>query len=157
MPSGPLEHHLPIPLFPLCRQYAYIIRDDRRGLFDSLIYFLRFLRFLRNDLSVKSSDWGRWLDQAKDAPAQSKSSNRLPSLCSTQPHIDGLFAQVLTTMGRATYVPGDPVSHHHSLRAECTYNRTTRSCARSEIRARRSQCGVSQLALQAHPDDALED
>jgi hypothetical protein len=69
-------------------------------------YFLRFLRFLRNDLSVNTSDWGRWLDQAKDAPAQSKSSNRLPSLCSTQPHINGLFAQVLTPMRRETCVPG---------------------------------------------------
>jgi hypothetical protein len=54
-------------------------------------YFLRFLRFLRNDLSVITSDWGRWLDRVKDAHAQSKSSSRLPSLCSTQPHIDGLF------------------------------------------------------------------
>jgi hypothetical protein len=31
------EHHLPIPLFPLCRQYANTTRGDRRGLFDALI------------------------------------------------------------------------------------------------------------------------
>ena len=28
-------------------------------------------------------------------------------------------------------MPRGPVSHHQSLRAECTYSRTTRSCARS--------------------------
>jgi SAM-dependent methyltransferase len=39
-------------------------------------------------------DIGGWLDQAKDAPAQSKSSTELLSLCSTQPHMKGLFAQV---------------------------------------------------------------
>jgi hypothetical protein len=59
MPSGPLEHHLPIPLFLLCRQYAYTTRDDRRGLFDALIYFLRFLRFLRSNLRIKTSDGSR--------------------------------------------------------------------------------------------------
>jgi hypothetical protein len=49
--------------------------------------FMRFLRFLRNGLGVKTSDWwGRWLDQVKDAHAQSKSSSKLLSLCSTQPH-----------------------------------------------------------------------
>jgi hypothetical protein len=31
-----------------------------------------FLRFLRNDLSINTSDWGRWLDQAKDAHAQTR-------------------------------------------------------------------------------------
>ena len=46
---------------------------------DALIYILRFLRFLRNDLSVKTSDESRWLDQPKDAHAQSKSSSKLPS------------------------------------------------------------------------------
>jgi hypothetical protein len=153
--SGPLEHHLPIP--SLLHRYISTIRDDRRGLFDALIHFLRFLRFLRNDLSVKTSDGISWLDQAKDNHPQSKSSSRHPSICSTQPHIEGLFAQVLTTMGRATYVPGDPVSHHHRLRTECTYSRTTRSCARSVIRARRSPCDVLQSALRAYLDDALED
>ena len=39
-------------------------------------------------------DIGGWLDQAKDAPARSKSSTELLSLCSTQPHMKGLFAQV---------------------------------------------------------------
>src|SRR5918994_690568 len=77
MSSGPLEHHLPIPLFPLCRQYVYTICDDRRGLFAALIYFLRFLRVLRNGLGVKTSDWwGRWLHQVKVAPAYSKSSSK---------------------------------------------------------------------------------
>jgi hypothetical protein len=60
-------------------------------------------------------DIGGWLDQVKDAPVRSKSSSKLPSLCSTQPHIKELFAQVLTTMGRATYVPGDPVNHHDTV------------------------------------------
>jgi hypothetical protein len=87
-------------------QYAYNIRDRQRDPCDALLHFLRFLRFLRKDFSVKTSDGSRWRDQAKDAPAQSKSSNRLPSLCSTQPHIDGLFAQVLTPMRRETCVPG---------------------------------------------------
>jgi hypothetical protein len=68
--------------------------------------FMRFLRFLRNGLSVKTSGGISWLDQAKDAHAQSKSSSKLLSLCSTQPHIKGLFTQVLTTMGRETCVPG---------------------------------------------------
>jgi hypothetical protein len=40
-------------------------------------------------------------------------------------------------------VLGDPVSHHHSLRTEGTYSRTTRSCARSVIRATRSQFSVA--------------
>ena len=87
------------PLFPLFRQYVYTIRDDRRGLFDALIYFLRLLRFLRSDLSVETSDGISWLKQAKDAPAGSKSRSELLSLCSTQPHIKGLFAPLLTTMG----------------------------------------------------------
>ena len=53
-------------------------------------HFLRFLRFLRNGISVKTSDWwGRWLDQVNAANAQSKSSSKLLSLCSTQPHIRG--------------------------------------------------------------------
>jgi hypothetical protein len=50
---------------------------------------MRFLRFLRNGLSVKTSGGISWLDQAKDAHAQSKSSSKLLSLCSTQPHIRG--------------------------------------------------------------------
>src|SRR5215208_5558985 len=62
MPLGSSEHHLPIP----SRLHRYIsnIRDHRRGLFDPLIHFLRFLRFLRNDLRVETSDWwGRWLNR----------------------------------------------------------------------------------------------
>ncbi len=132
MPRAPPEHHLPIPssrsarrISSTLRQYVYTIRDNRRGLFNALIYLLRFLRFLRNDLGVKTSDWwGRWLDQVKDAPARSKSSNRLPSLCSTQRH-NGALRQTLTTMGRETYVPGNPVSHRESLRTECMYSRLT--------------------------------
>jgi hypothetical protein len=129
MPPGPLEHHLPIPLFPLCRQNTSAIRDSQRGPCDALIHFLRFLRFLRNDLSVKTSDWwGRWLDQVNAAPARSKSSSRLPSLCSTQPHIRGPPTNPSPllwrgSMERATCVPGGPVSHQQSLRAECAHSR----------------------------------
>jgi|SRR3954462_10769482 len=124
-----------------------------------LLDFLRLLRFLRSTLSLKSSHrWGRWLDKANAAHAQSKSSSGLPSLCSTKRHTGALFDKPLpTSMERATCVPGDPVSYPQSARTECTYSRTTRSCARSVIRARRSQCGVPQLALRAYPDDALED
>src|SRR5919112_2735744 len=90
MSSGPSEDHLPIPLFSLCLQNTSAIRDRLRGPCDALIYFLRFLRFLRNGLGVKTSDWwGRWLDQVNAAHAQSKSSSKLLSLCSTQPHIRG--------------------------------------------------------------------
>src|SRR5215211_1760293 len=53
--SGPLEHHLPIP--SLLHRYISTIRDDRRGLLDALIHFLRFLRLLRNGLGAKTSDW----------------------------------------------------------------------------------------------------
>jgi hypothetical protein len=56
---------------------------------DALIHFLRFLRFLRNGLGVKTSHGGRWLDRVNAAHAQSKSSTKLLSLCSTQPHIRG--------------------------------------------------------------------
>ena len=70
-------------------------------------HFLRFLRFLRNDPSEKTLDGRRWLEQAKDNNPQSKSSNRLPSLCSTQPHIKGPSDKPLpTSMERATCVPG---------------------------------------------------
>jgi gluconate kinase len=84
---------------------------------------MRFLRFLRNDLSVKTSDRGRWLHQVNAAHAQSKSSSKLPSLCSTQPHINGFLDKPLpTSMKRATCA-GDPVSHRHRLRTECTHSR----------------------------------
>jgi hypothetical protein len=33
------------PYPPLLHRYISTIRDDRRGLFDALIYFMRFLRF----------------------------------------------------------------------------------------------------------------
>ena len=88
-------------------------------------HFLRFLRFLRI-LTWRLLDLGGWPEQAKENHLQSKSSSKLPSLCSTQPHINGLFAQVLTTMGLETCVPGDLVSHPQSLRTECTSSRTTR-------------------------------
>jgi hypothetical protein len=96
-PCPELAHRLehPYPLFPLCRQYVYTIGDDRRGLFDALIHFLRFLRFLRNGLGEKTLDWwGRWLHQVNAAHAQSKSSSKLPSLCSTQRH-NGALRQTL--------------------------------------------------------------
>jgi hypothetical protein len=106
MSSGPLEHHLPILLFPLCRQNTSTIRDGQRGPCDALLHFLRFLRILRNGLGVKTSDWwGRWLHQAKDNHLQSKSSTKLLSLFSTQPHINGFWDKPLpTTMGRETLV-----------------------------------------------------
>jgi hypothetical protein len=89
MPSGPLEHHLPIP--SLLHRYISTIRDDRRDLPDALIYFVRLLRFLRNGPGVKTSDWwGRWLHPVNAAHAQSKSSSKLHSHCSTQPHITNL-------------------------------------------------------------------
>jgi hypothetical protein len=63
--------------------------------------FMRFLRFLRNDLSVKTSDWwGRWLDQVNAVHAQSKSSSKLLSLCSTQRNNEAL--RQTPTMGRET-------------------------------------------------------
>jgi hypothetical protein len=89
------------------RQYVYTVRDGQRGSCDALIYFLRILRLLRNGLGVKTSDWwGRWLHQVNDAHAQSKSSNRLPSLCSTQPHKGPFDKPLSTSMKRATCVPG---------------------------------------------------
>jgi hypothetical protein len=57
-------------------------------------------RFLRTDLGVKPSDWwSSWLDQVKDAHAQSKSRSKLPSLCSTQRH-NGALRQTLTYYGQ---------------------------------------------------------
>src|SRR5919112_364539 len=47
----------------------------------------------------------RWLHQAKDAPAGSKSRSELPSLCSTQRH-NGALRPTVTTMGRETCVRG---------------------------------------------------
>jgi hypothetical protein len=68
--------------------------------------FLCFLRFLRNDLSVKTSDGSRWLDQVKDAHAQSKSSSRLPSLCSTQRHNGALRLTPPYFYGEGNLYPG---------------------------------------------------
>jgi hypothetical protein len=104
---------------------------------------MRFLRFLRNDLSVKTSDGSRWPEQAKDAHGQSKSSNRLPSSAPLN-RITELFDKPFPTMGRTTLV----------CRGSCmpppeSESRVHHSCARSVIRARRSQCGVPQLALRA--------
>ena len=111
-------------------------------MFDALIYFLRFLRFLRNDLSEKTLNGSRWLEQAKDAPAGSKSRSKLLSLCSTQRH-NGALQQIPPYYSReGNLCAGDPVSHHQSLRAECARTTASCSCARSVIRARRSQCGV---------------
>src|SRR5215204_5830944 len=111
---------------------------------------LRLLRFLRRNLRAKPSDWrGRWLDQVKDAHSQSKSSSRLPSLCSTQPHMNGLFDKPLpTSMERATCVPGDTVSRDYRLRTECTYSlmqlRKKRNKRRKE-QVWRSSTGASGL------------
>jgi hypothetical protein len=112
MPSAPLEHHISLSpssrsarrTSPTLRQYVYTIREGQRGPCDALICLLRLLRFLRNDLSVTTSDGSRWLDQPKVAQAQSKSSSKLPSLCSTQRH-NGALRQT-PTMERATCVPG---------------------------------------------------
>jgi hypothetical protein len=145
----------PHPLFPLCRQNTSTIRDLLRGPYDALIYFLRFLRFLRNDLSVNTSDWGRWLDQVKDAPARSKSSSRLHSSAPLN-HITELFDNP-PTMGRETLVWGDCACPWFSDSGDDLQDPPARSCARSVIRARRSQCGVPQLALRAYPDDRLLD
>jgi hypothetical protein len=83
------------------------------SLFAALIYFLRFLRFLRNERSVKVSDGISWLDQAKEAPARSKSSSKLLSLCSTQRHNNRAFRQTPPYYGeRNPCVAGNPVSHH---------------------------------------------
>jgi hypothetical protein len=159
MPSRPPEHHLPIPLFPLCRQSTSTISDRLRGPCDALIYFLRFLCFLRNGLGVKTSDWwGRWLHQVNAAHAQSKSSTKLLSLCSTQPHIRGSPTNPSLLLGRgsierATCMPGGPVSHHQSPRAECARPAASCSCARSVRSATRRQLSFPQLALRAYPDD----
>ena len=59
--------------------------------------------------------------------------------------------------GEGNLYAGSPVSDHQSLRTECTYSRTTRSCARSVRSATRRQLSVPQLALRAYPDDRLED
>jgi hypothetical protein len=144
MPSRPPEHHLPIPLFPLCLQNTSAIRDRLRGPCDALIYFLRFLRFLRNDLSEKTLNGSRWLEQAKDINPQSKSSSRLSSLCSTQRH-KGVVRQTLPYYGeRNPCVAGNPVSHHQSPTTKYARTAASCSCARSAIRATRSQCGVPQ-------------
>jgi hypothetical protein len=132
MPSRPPEHHLPSPLFPLCRHYAYTTRDRQPGPCDALIYFLCFLRFLRNGLGVKTSDWwGRWLDQVNAAPERSKSSSRLSSLCSTQPTKGALRQTPPYFHGEGNLHAGGPVSHHQSLRTECARTAASCSCARS--------------------------
>ena len=142
MPRGPSEHHLPIPLF---RQNTSGIRDRLRGPCGVLIYFLRFLRFLRNSLGVKTSDWGgRWLDQAKDAPAGSESRSELPSLCCTQLHISGPPTNPSLLLWRGQPVSGGPVSHHQSLRAECARTAASCSCARSVRSATRRQLSFPQ-------------
>src|ERR687898_390212 len=102
MPSGPPEHHLPIP-----SSRSAAIRDGQRGPCGALIYLLRFLRFLRNDLSVEIVRSRRVAGAGQgQPPAPSKSGNRLPSSAPLNRTQKGFFAQVLTTMGRATRVPG---------------------------------------------------
>src|SRR5918999_4702140 len=62
MYSGPLEHHLPILLFPLCRQNTSAISDRLRGPCGVLLHFLRLLRFMRTPrgawLPTQPSDSG---------------------------------------------------------------------------------------------------
>ena len=116
-------------------------------------HFLRFLRFLRNDLGVKTSYWwSRWLDQAKDAHAQSKSSTKLLSLYSTQPH-----KRKLPTNSSLPPQRGQPVCRGSCKSSPQAESRVHYSCARSVRSATRRQLSVPQLALRAYPDDRLED
>jgi hypothetical protein len=85
-------------------------------LLDALIHFLRFLCYLRN-LSLEIARYRRVAGSGQgQLPANSKSGNRLPSTCSTQPYKNGLFNKPFPTLGRATCVPEAPVSNYRSLR-----------------------------------------
>ena len=93
------------PLFPLCLQNTSTIRDRQRDPCDALIYFLRFLRFLRNDLRVETSDWwGRWLNRPQTPMHKARVAVGSPPSAPLNCTYKGLFAQVLTTMGRETCV-----------------------------------------------------
>ena len=63
------------------------------------------------------------VEQATDAHAQSKSSSRLSSLCSTQPHKRALRQTPPYVYREGNLYAGDPVSHRESLRTECMYSR----------------------------------
>src|SRR5215213_5071043 len=94
--------------------------------------FLRYLRFLRN-LSVEIVRY-RWVaGVGQGHPPQSIRSSRLPSLCSTQPHMKGLFDKPLPTpMGRETLVCRESCkSPPESENRVCTHSRLTCSCAKS--------------------------
>jgi hypothetical protein len=157
MPSRPQEHHLPIPLFSLCRQNTSAIRDRLRGPCGALISFLRFLRILRNGLSVKTSDWGAggWI-RPKTPLREARVGVSSPPSAPLN-GITELFDKPFPTLGRNPCVAGNPVSHHQSPSTMYARTSASCSCARSVIRSRRSQCGVPQLAFRAYPDDALED
>jgi hypothetical protein len=89
-----------------------------------LLHILRFLRYLRGDLSEKTLHGISRLDQANAAFAQSKSSTKLPSLCSTQRH-NGALRPTHPYHEQRKLCVVDPVSHYHRLRTECMYSRTT--------------------------------
>ena len=93
-----------LSLFPHFLQNTSAIRDGQRGPRDALIYFLRFLRFLRNSIGVKTSNWwGRWLDQAKDTLHKAK----VAVSSSPSAPLNGItefFDKPFPTMGRGTLV-----------------------------------------------------
>jgi hypothetical protein len=62
-------------------------------------HFLRLSRFLRSNLGVKTSDWGRWQDKTKDTHARSQSSSRLPSFAPFN-RIQEILDNPLITTGR---------------------------------------------------------
>jgi hypothetical protein len=69
-----------------------------------LLHFLRFIRFLRGDLSEKTLHGISWLDQADAVFAQSKSSTKLPPSAPLN-GITELFDQPIPTMSRESCVP----------------------------------------------------
>jgi len=81
---------------------------------------MRFLRFLRNDLSAKTSNGSRWLDRVKDAMHKARVAVGSPPSAPLN-GITELFDKPLL-WGEKPLCAGDPVSHHHSLRTE--YART---------------------------------
>jgi hypothetical protein len=92
-------------------------------LFDALIHFLRFLRFLRNGLGVKTSDGNSWLDRVKDAHAQSKIAVGSPPSAQLNGITELFDRSHPTTLGRATYVPGPCMSSPESESRVCAHSR----------------------------------
>jgi hypothetical protein len=120
MSSGPPEHHLPIPLFPLRLQNTSAIRDGQRGPCGALIYFLRFLRFLRN-LSLGIVRYLGWPEQANDNHPQSKSSSRLPFSAPLN-GITELFDKPLLLWGEKPVCRGSCKSSSESKNRVCTHS-----------------------------------